>query len=78
VLALKQGVGRLIRDSEDFGVIVLGDPRLKTKPYGSVFLKSLPPSPVITDGAEGAAFLAARFERASAPPSETPQPAAGA
>ena len=34
VLALKQGVGRLIRDFDDFGVIVIGDPRLKTKAYG--------------------------------------------
>ena len=37
VLALKQGVGRLIRDFEDFGVIVLGDPRLTSKPYGARF-----------------------------------------
>jgi ATP-dependent DNA helicase DinG len=65
VLSLKQGVGRLIRDFDDFGVIVLGDPRLVTKAYGSVFLKSLPPSPVITEGAEGAEFLAARLRRSS-------------
>ncbi len=31
VLALKQGVGRLIRDFDDFGVIVIGDPRISTK-----------------------------------------------
>jgi ATP-dependent DNA helicase DinG len=37
VLALKQGVGRLIRDVDDFGVIVIGDPRLKTKVYVRVF-----------------------------------------
>jgi ATP-dependent DNA helicase DinG len=61
VLALKQGVGRLIRDFEDFGVIVLGDPRLKTKPYGRVFLQALPASPVITDSAVGAQFLAERL-----------------
>jgi ATP-dependent DNA helicase DinG len=62
VLALKQGVGRLIRDVDDFGVIVIGDPRVVTKPYGSVFLDSLPPSPRINDGATGADFLAERFE----------------
>ena len=28
ILALKQGVGRLIRDFDDFGVIVIGDPRI--------------------------------------------------
>ncbi|GAC1676285.1 MAG: ATP-dependent DNA helicase [Steroidobacteraceae bacterium] len=60
-LALKQGVGRLIRDFDDFGVIVIGDPRLKTKPYGRVFLEALPPSPVITDSAVGAVFLAERL-----------------
>ncbi len=63
VLALKQGVGRLIRDFEDFGVIVLGDPRLTTKPYGRVFLNALPPSPRITEAAEGAEFLADRLAR---------------
>ncbi len=42
VIALKQGVGRLIRDENDTGMIVLCDPRLKTKPYGKVFLESLP------------------------------------
>ncbi len=64
VLALKQGVGRLIRDFDDFGVIVLGDPRLKTKGYGRVFLEALPPSPVITEAAAGAQFLAERLARA--------------
>jgi ATP-dependent DNA helicase DinG len=63
VLALKQGVGRLIRDFDDFGVIVLGDPRLTTKPYGRVFLSALPPSPLITDAALGAEFLAERLRR---------------
>jgi ATP-dependent DNA helicase DinG len=63
VLSLKQGVGRLIRDFDDFGVIVLGDPRLKTKGYGKVFLQALPPSPVITDAAAGAQFLADRLGR---------------
>jgi ATP-dependent DNA helicase DinG len=61
VLALKQGVGRLIRDVEDFGVIVIGDPRLRTKAYGRLFMESLPPSPVITDAAEGAEFLRERL-----------------
>ena len=42
VLALKQGVGRLIRDVDDRGVLVICDPRLQTKAYGSTFLESLP------------------------------------
>ena len=58
VLALKQGVGRLIRDFDDFGVIVVGDPRLRTKAYGRVFLEALPPSPVVADAAAAARFLA--------------------
>jgi ATP-dependent DNA helicase DinG len=45
VLALKQGVGRLIRTVNDRGVLVLCDPRLKTKAYGKTFLKSLPNMP---------------------------------
>jgi ATP-dependent DNA helicase DinG len=60
VLALKQGVGRLIRDFDDYGVIVIGDPRIRTKSYGRVFLDSMPRSPIITDGAAGAQFLAER------------------
>lgn len=43
VIALKQGVGRLIRDSSDRGVLMLCDPRLVTKSYGRIFLASLPP-----------------------------------
>ena len=43
VITLKQGVGRLIRDVTDRGVMVLCDPRLSTKSYGKVFLESLPP-----------------------------------
>ena len=66
VLSLKQGVGRLIRDFDDFGVIVLGDPRLRTKGYGKVFLQALPPSPVITDAADAAQFLRERLGAARA------------
>ena len=45
VISLKQGVGRLIRDRNDRGVLVLCDPRLRTKSYGRVFLNSLPKMP---------------------------------
>lgn len=44
-IALKQGVGRLIRDVNDRGVLMLCDPRLTTKPYGKLFLNSLPAMP---------------------------------
>lgn len=46
VIALKQGVGRLIRDEEDYGVLVLCDSRIRSKAYGKTFLKSLPAMPV--------------------------------
>lgn len=42
VLKLKQGFGRLIRSQRDHGMVVILDPRVKTKPYGKLFLDSLP------------------------------------
>ncbi len=43
VTLLKQGVGRLIRDEHDRGVLTLLDARLLTKSYGKTVLASLPP-----------------------------------
>jgi ATP-dependent DNA helicase DinG len=43
VITLKQGAGRLIRDEQDRGVLVICDPRLITKPYGRRIWQSLPP-----------------------------------
>ncbi|MEN8260372.1 MAG: ATP-dependent DNA helicase [Pseudomonadota bacterium] len=43
VIALKQGIGRLIRDVNDRGVLMLCDPRLLKRSYGRVFLDSVPP-----------------------------------
>ena len=45
VIALKQGVGRLIRDANDKGVLMLCDSRLRTRNYGKIFLDSLPHMP---------------------------------
>jgi ATP-dependent DNA helicase DinG len=45
VIALKQGVGRLIRDNNDKGVLMICDPRLRTKSYGKTFLISIPRVP---------------------------------
>jgi ATP-dependent DNA helicase DinG len=42
ILALKQGVGRLLRTEEDKGVLIIGDPRLIGRPYGRQFKESLP------------------------------------
>ncbi len=46
VIKLKQGFGRLIRTANDTGTVVILDPRMLTKPYGRVFLESLPPATV--------------------------------
>ena len=43
IIALKQGLGRLIRSATDKGALAILDPRLRTKPYGRLFLESLPP-----------------------------------
>lgn len=62
VLALKQGVGRLIRDVDDRGVMVLCDPRLYSRPYGRLFRDSLPPMGCSRDLQQVIAFLDAGAE----------------
>jgi ATP-dependent DNA helicase DinG len=49
ILALQQGLGRLIRHRHDRGVLAVLDPRLRTMGYGRRFLDSLPPAPVTSD-----------------------------
>jgi ATP-dependent DNA helicase DinG len=49
ILALQQGLGRLIRHRSDRGVLAVFDPRLRTMGYGQRFLASLPPAPVTHD-----------------------------
>jgi ATP-dependent DNA helicase DinG len=60
VIALKQGVGRLIRSHLDRGVLVLCDPRLVGKSYGRLFLDSLPPFPRTRALADVQDFFAAQ------------------
>lgn len=57
VIALKQGAGRLIRHGDDYGVLMLCDPRLTTKSYGKIFLNSLPPMARTRDAADVARFF---------------------
>ena len=45
VITLKQGVGRLIRDQADRGLLMICDTRLRTRSYGHTFLNSLPRMP---------------------------------
>jgi len=47
IIALKQGLGRLIRSTEDKGVLAILDSRILTKEYGKLFLQNLPPAPVV-------------------------------
>lgn len=42
VIQTKQGFGRLIRKKDDYGIVSILDPRIKTKSYGKLFLDSLP------------------------------------
>ena len=62
-LALKQGAGRLLRDETDYGVVVLCDPRVTGKRYGSTFLQALAPMPTTGSRAEVETFLAAHEAR---------------
>jgi len=57
VITLKQGVGRLIRDTDDRGVLVICDQRLVLRPYGGLFLNSLPPTPRTRDIGRAIAFV---------------------
>jgi ATP-dependent DNA helicase DinG len=57
ILALQQGLGRLIRHRDDRGVLAVLDPRLRSMGYGRRFLHSLPPAPVTTDLADITRFF---------------------
>ncbi len=70
-LALKQGVGRLIRSESDRGVVVICDRRIVERPYGRVLLSALPSMPCTRDKQE-----VLRFLRAHAPPAARPCAAA--
>ncbi len=56
-ITLKQGVGRLIRDVSDRGVLVLCDPRIQSRNYGRVFVESLPPMPITRELSEVEDFI---------------------
>jgi ATP-dependent DNA helicase DinG len=56
-LALKQGVGRLIRSEDDFGAVVICDPRLLSRSYGRTLLAALPPMSTTCDADEALSFL---------------------
>ena len=49
ILRLKQGFGRLIRTQTDQGIVVILDPRIKTRNYGKQFLGSLPDCEIVEE-----------------------------
>ncbi len=51
IIKLRQGFGRLIRSHADRGIVVVFDPRIQTKPYGRLFLESLPDCEVVIESA---------------------------
>ncbi len=57
IINLKQGAGRLIRDENDRGVLMICDPRLISKHYGKRIWQSLPPFKRTRDEAEAVAFF---------------------
>ncbi len=57
IITLKQGAGRLIRDENDRGVLMICDPRLITKQYGKRIWQSLPPMKRTRVEAEAVAFF---------------------
>jgi ATP-dependent DNA helicase DinG len=57
IMVLRQGVGRLIRDPSDRGLLVLCDPRLRTRAYGRRVLESLPAMPEVANLDEARAWL---------------------
>jgi ATP-dependent DNA helicase DinG len=56
-LALKQGVGRLIRSEEDYGTVVICDPRMIGRGYGKVLLAALPAMTPTRDRDEALRFI---------------------
>jgi ATP-dependent DNA helicase DinG len=57
-ILLAQGAGRLIRTTDDRGVVALLDSRLMKRRYGRHILRSLPPMPRLTSPDSVLAFLA--------------------
>ncbi len=64
-LAMKQGAGRLLRGENDYGVIVLCDPRVTSRNYGRTFLDILEPMGTTSDMNDVERFFE-RHERSGA------------
>ncbi len=73
-LALKQGAGRLIRSEDDYGVVVICDPRMTGRSYGRVFLAALPPMSVTHNRDQTLRFLRAHAPRVAVQRAAAPAP----
>jgi ATP-dependent DNA helicase DinG len=73
-LALKQGAGRLIRSEDDYGVVVICDPRMTGRSYGRVFLAALPPMSVTHNRDQTLRFLRAHAPRVAVQRAAVPAP----
>ena len=62
IITLKQGAGRLIRDENDRGVLMICDPRIITKQYGKRIWQSLPPMKRTRVETEAVAFFSPAAE----------------
>jgi len=60
IINLRQGVGRLIRDISDYGVLMICDPRLSNKSYGKRFMNGLPELPLADSIEDVEVFFAER------------------
>ena len=52
VIRFRQGFGRLIRTQQDYGMVVVLDPRVYTRRYGRVFIDSLPTCQIIEESVQ--------------------------
>ncbi len=59
IIALRQGLGRLIRSGQDRGALCILDSRILSRGYGRIFLESLPPCPVTTEREDLSGFFRA-------------------
>lgn len=57
IIKLRQGVGRLIRNEQDTGALIILDPRVLTKRYGQKVLNSLPPMRRVNHVADVVSFF---------------------
>ena len=65
VISLKQGLGRLIRQKSDYGILAVLDTRIVKKQYGRTFINSLPPAPLTHKLSDLEKFMARHEKRVS-------------